>query len=64
MSPKATTKSPQQIAHVREAGKYWLELMTQLRDRAKAGVALLELEDHAESYMRKHDIRGSFKGYG
>lgn len=61
MSSKIITKTPQQIDHIREAGRYWLELMTQLRGHSKAGVSLIELEDHAEAYVRKHNIYGSFK---
>lgn len=57
------TKTPKQIDNIREAGKYWLELMTDLRDRSKAWVALIELENHADDYMRKHQIHGSFKWY-
>ncbi|USN57053.1 MAG: hypothetical protein H6766_00875 [Candidatus Peribacteria bacterium] len=61
MSSKIIIKTPQQIANIREAGKYWLELMTELRDRSTVGVALIELENYADTYIRKHHIHGSFK---
>lgn len=63
MSSKIITKTSEQIAYIREAGKYWLELMTELRDRSRAWVTLMELENHADDYMRKHNIRWSFKWY-
>jgi methionine aminopeptidase len=61
MSTKTTIKTVEQIGKIREAGKYRLELMTDLRDRCKAGVTLIELENYADAYMRKHNIHGSFK---
>lgn len=60
---KQTIKTPQQIAYIREAGKHHNALLLILEKAAKAGVTLMELEQIAADYLKKHDLKGSFKGY-
>lgn len=60
---KATIKTPEQINNIRIAGKFHNELLLILRDAAKAGVSLLELEQIAADFLKKHNLKGSFKGY-
>ena len=58
---KATIKTPEQINNIREAGKHHNELLQILSKAAKAGVSLLELEDIAIEYLKRHNLKGSFK---
>ena len=60
---KATSKSPEQIALIREAGKYHNELLVVLIQATKAGVSLIELEEIASQFLKKHNLKWSFKGY-
>ncbi len=60
---KATIKTPEQINNIRIAGKFHNELLLILRDAAKAGVSLLDLEKIAADFLKKHNLKGSFKGY-
>ncbi len=60
---KIIIKTPEQIDNIREAGKYRLEMMVELRNRSKAGVTLMDLENYADSYIRKNGVTGAFKGY-
>lgn len=64
MSKKIIYKTPQQIAHIRESGKYLTQLLHLIREHALPGVSLLELEEQAETFIRKHHLKGAFKGYG
>jgi len=56
-------KTPEQINHIREAGKYHNELLLILRKAAKAWVSLLELEEIASQFLKKNNLKGSFKWY-
>lgn len=60
---QGTIKTPQQIAHIRESGKYLNELLLLIRERAKPGIATIELEFVAEHFIAKHQLKGAFKGY-
>lgn len=60
---KATIKTPEQIALIREAGRYHNELLLILMKAAKAGVSLLDLEQIAVDFLKKNNLKGSFKGY-
>lgn len=63
MMKKATIKTPEQINNLRIAGKYHNELLRMLMQAAKAGVSLIELEEIAVEFLKKNNIKGSFKGY-
>ena len=56
-------KTPEQISNIREAGKYLNTLLHELYTISKPGVSLLALEDHAQKFMDKNNIKGAFKGY-
>ena len=56
-------KTAQQIQNIRESGKHLTALLRLLYTKAKAGVALIELEFVAEHYITTHKLKGAFKGY-
>lgn len=58
-----TIKTPKQIANIRESWKYLNELLLILREKAKAGIALIELEFVAEHYIKEHNLKWAFKWY-
>ncbi len=60
---QGTIKNSQQIANIRESGKYLNELLLLIRDNAKVGIATIELEFIAEHFIAKHNLKGAFKGY-
>lgn len=57
-------KTPKQIAAIRESGKYLNELLLLLKEKAKVGIATIELEFIAEHFIKTHNLKGAFKGYG
>lgn len=63
MMRKATIKTPEQIENIRQAGKYHNELLKIIMKEAKAWVSLLELEEIAVQFLKKNNLKGSFKGY-
>lgn len=56
-------KDKQQIENLRISGKHLTELLYILHAKAKAGIALIELEFVAEHYIKEHNLKGSFKNY-
>ena len=60
---QGTIKTAQQIANIRESGKYLNELLLLLREKAKVWVATIELEFVAEHFIQQHHLKGAFKGY-
>jgi methionyl aminopeptidase len=62
-SKKIFLKTPEQIAKIREWGKYLEELLRDLYTRAVAWVRLQSLEDYAEKFLRMHNLKGAFKWY-
>ncbi len=56
-------KTPQQIANIRQSGKYLTELLHKLKNAVKPWLKLIELECIAEDYIQKNHIKGAFKGY-
>lgn len=56
-------KTPQQISHIRESGKYLTELLYKLYHATEVGRPLIELEFIAEDYIKKNNLKGSFKNY-
>ncbi|HRU50235.1 MAG TPA: type I methionyl aminopeptidase [Candidatus Absconditabacterales bacterium] len=57
-------KTKEQIEKIRKSGQYLNELLYLIKDNCKAGISLLELEDIAQDFMDKNNLRGAFKGYG
>lgn len=62
-SSRIRIKSSHTIKLLRESGKYLTELLSMLYQKAQPGVALLELEQYAVSYLAQHKLKGAFKGY-
>lgn len=56
-------KSPNEIALMRQAGRIVANVLAELRERAKPGVSLLELDEMAENLIRRQGATPSFKGY-
>ena len=56
-------KTPKQIENIRESWKYLNELLLILREKAKAWVALIELEFVAEHFIQQHNLKWAFKWY-
>jgi methionine aminopeptidase len=50
-------KTKQQIANIRQSGKYLTELLIKLEKAAKPGMKLIELEFIAEDFMKKHHVK-------
>lgn len=63
MSREIIYKTPQQIANIRQAGKYLTELLALIRDHAQVGVSLNELEVLAEDFLKTRHLKGAFKWY-
>jgi methionine aminopeptidase len=53
-------KTNAEIQAFRESGKYLTEILQILREAAKPGVSLFELDQIAQLYCKKHDVKASF----
>lgn len=60
---RLTPKTPEQLKHMRHAGKIWSETMDLLRHHIKEGVTLLELDTLAEDAYRTAGAVPAFKGF-
>lgn len=58
-----TTKSPREIALMREAGKVVALIFEEVKPLLKAGVTTLEISSKAEEIMLAHNCKSSSKGY-
>lgn len=56
-------KTQKQIENIKESWKYLNELLILLREKAKAWIALIELEFIAEHYIKQHNLKWAFKWY-
>ena len=56
-------KTASEIQAFRESGAYLSEILTILRDAAKPWVSLLELDQIAQLYCQKHDVKASFRSH-
>ncbi len=63
MGQSILPKTPEQIANVRESGKYLTELLRMLYGMIRPGMSTMELEVFAEKYMLSHNLVWAFKGY-
>jgi len=50
-------KTKEQIEKIRKSGQYLNELLYLIKDNCKAGISLLELEDIAQDFMDKNNLR-------
>ena len=57
------TKTSEQIANIRESGKYLTELLWLLYDLCKPGITTMELEVFAERFLLSHNLSWAFKWY-
>lgn len=60
---KNLIKTPEQIRNITDSCSYLTEMLYMLRDKTKAGMTLLEVEDLSEQWLKKRDLKGAFKGY-
>lgn len=56
-------KNQNQINNIRESGKYLNEILELTRQASKAWTSLIELENLAENYIKKHNLKWAFKWY-
>jgi methionyl aminopeptidase len=56
-------KSPAELAKMREAGRIVGEVLAAVAERIKPGATALELDDFAETHIRRRGAVPSFKGY-
>ena len=60
---KSVIKTPTQIKNITESCKYLTELLYTLKDETKAGISLIELEEFADQWIKKRNLKGAFKGF-
>lgn len=63
MSKQILIKSPKQIQRITTAWSYLTELLLLIQQSAKSGVALIELEEIAATFLKNNWLTGSFKWY-
>ncbi len=56
-------KSKEQLRNLEESGKYLTELLYILYDYLKPGISGLDMEQKAQEYIDKHNLKWAFKGY-
>ena len=56
-------KTRREVALMREANRHVAEILLELREIVKPGVATAELDRHAEKSIKERGIQSSFKGY-
>lgn len=62
--PRIELKTPEQIKWMREAGLIVAEIHKALREAAKPGVTLLELDEVSAEVIARNDAQPNFLGYG
>lgn len=60
---KIIIKTPEQIEYIRIAWKHLTEMLLLLQDMVKPWVVLLDIEKEAASYLKKHNLKGTFIGH-
>jgi methionyl aminopeptidase len=58
-----TIKTPEEIKILRDGGKILASVLLMVADKAKPGIATLELDEYAESLIRRNGGESSFKNY-
>ncbi|UAK30548.1 type I methionyl aminopeptidase [Nocardia asteroides] len=56
-------KSPAEIARMRVAGRFVADVLTELRERARVGVNLLDLEAHVRERIRERGAQSCYWDY-
>src|SRR5512134_163857 len=56
-------KSPQEIGAMRRAGAVVGQFFEAVESRIRPGNATFDLEEFAEEFVRRHGVKGAFKGY-
>lgn len=60
---KHLIKTPQQIQNISDSCAYLTELLQTLRGQIKAGMTLIEIEEIAQTWLDKRNLKGAFKGF-
>ena len=60
---KNLIKTPQQIQNISDSCAYLTELLHYLKEHTKAGMSLIEVEELAQAWLDKRNLKGAFKGY-
>ena len=63
MSDEIIIKTKKQIDNIRISGKHLTTVLEKLQKAVKPWLQLIELEFIAEDYIKKHGLKGAFKGY-
>jgi len=58
-----TIKTPEEIKIMREAGRILANILKEIKDFVKIGQTTKQLDEYAETLMKKYDVKPSFKGY-
>ncbi len=56
-------KSPRELVHMRAAGHILADVMDRLRERVKAGMTTLEIDEDIERFIVRQGAKPAFKGY-
>ncbi len=56
-------KTRREVETMRAANRHVAEILLELRENVKPGVATAELDEHAEKAIKERGIQSSFKGY-
>ena len=62
--PKATIKSPHEVALMRESCRIVAEVLRLLKELVRPGIATKDLDKFAEEFIRSQGGEPAFKGYG
>jgi methionyl aminopeptidase len=60
---KILIKTPEQIAHIRQAWKYLTEMLLLLKEMVAPWVILIDIEAKAAEYLKKNNVKGTFIGH-
>lgn len=58
-----STKSPEELEFMHRANCIVLQILEELRERAKPGASTADLDDHAHERIRQEGVRSAFLGY-
>lgn len=60
---KNLIKTPEQIRNITDSCAYLTEMLHMLREKTKAGMTLLEVEEISQQRLDKRELKWAFKGY-
>jgi methionyl aminopeptidase len=58
-----STKSPEELELMHRANRIVLQVLGELKEKAKPGVTTADLDDHAHDRIRQEGVRSAFLGY-